>query len=208
MRRSLTPGKLAAIAVGGGLALGVASFLLAQLPHPVNLLGTLGAPWLAVAFAVGAFAPSRTSSIWGGAASMASAVAAYYLARRLAHSSAPGGLLIRGEVLRYLAIGLLSGAVFGIVGHAWRRSAFVRQGIAAGLLAGAFAAEVLVLSVRAWQGSELAMTVVEGAAAVAIATRLPRNRPARALALGIGAVAGALVAAVILVGDLPLRLFP
>jgi hypothetical protein len=208
VRSAWTSGKLALVAVSAGLALGVASFLVVQLlPHPVNLLGTLGAPWLAVAFVVGASARSRSSSAIAGAAGMAAAVAAYYVARRVAHPDAAGGLLIRGEVLRYLAIGLLAGAAFGVAGHAWRRGGFIRRGIAAGLLAGALAAEVIVLSVRAWRGPELALAVIQGTAAVAVALRLPGSRPARPVALGIGAATAALVAAVILIAELPLRLF-
>ena len=185
----------------------MASFLLVQLPHPVNLLGTLGAPWLAVAFAVGAFAASRSSSAWAGAATMAAAVAAYYVARKLVHPDARGGFLIRGEVIRYLAIGLLSGAAFAIAGHAWREGRFLRRGIAAGLLAGALATEVIVLSVRAWRGSELVFAALRGAAAVAVALRLPGSRPAFDLALAIGASSTAIAAAIILLADLPLRLF-
>ncbi|HYY07779.1 MAG TPA: DUF6518 family protein, partial [Actinomycetota bacterium] len=172
------------MAAGG--ALGVASFLAAQLlPHPANLLGTLGAPWLAVAFAVGSFAPSRPSSAWAGAASMAAAVAAYYVAREVAHPAAPGGLLIRGEVVRYLAIGLLAGAAFAVAGHAWRRGGFLTRGIAAGLLAGALGAEVIVLSVRSWSGSELAFALIQGAAALAVALLLPDSRTSRGVALAV-----------------------
>jgi hypothetical protein len=207
MRRASTASRLAVVAVWAGAGLGAASFLLVQLPHPVNLLGTLGAPWLAVAFAVGAFAPSRSSSAWAGAASMAAAVAAYYVARKLVYPAAPGGLLIRGEVIRYLAIGLISGAAFGVAGHAWRQGGFLRRGIAAGLLAGALAAEVLVLSVRAWRGSELAFAVLQGAAALAVALRLPGSRQSRGLALAVGASSAGIASAIILIADLPLRLF-
>ena len=66
---------------------------------------------------------------------------------------------------------------------------------------------MLVLSVRAWRGSELAFAVLQGAAALAVALRLPGSRPARALALTVGASSAAIAAAIILVADLPLRLF-
>ena len=55
--------ELALIAVASGAGLGLASLLAVRfLPHPANLIGTLGGPWLAVAFAVGAVARDRRSA--------------------------------------------------------------------------------------------------------------------------------------------------
>lgn len=201
--------ELAVIAVAGGAGLGLASLLAVRfLPHPANLIGTLGGPWLAVAFAVGAVARDRRSAAWAGAASMATAVIAYYVVRWMLSPRAPGGLLVGGEVAPYLVIGLLAGTGMAVVGALWRTGRARVRGVAAGLLAGALGAEVIVLASRAWQGQELVFAAIQGGAAVLVAWILPRSLRGRVIALIVGIASAVVVGGAILALDLPLRLFP
>jgi hypothetical protein len=206
MGRSWT--KFAAIAVTAGTAVGTAALLVVQLPHPLNLLGTLAGPWLAAAFAVGTAARDRRSAGLAGAASMAAAVAAYYVARKLVHPGAPGGFTVSGQAVRYLVIGLLAGAGMAILGTAWKTGGWRWRGVAAGLLAGALGAEVLVLTARAWRGNEMMFALLQGGAAVAVAWFLPRSFRGRVVTLVVGVGSAVVVGGAILGLDLPLRLFP
>jgi hypothetical protein len=199
--------RAVAIAVAIGAALGVATQLVVHLPNPVGLLGTLGGPWLATAFVVGVVARSRRAAPWAGAASMAAAVTAYYAARLLMNPAAPGGITVRGQAIPYFVVGLAAGAAMALLGALWRGGGLRWKVLAPALLSGALGAEVIVLSVRSWRGSDLLLAVVQGGAAVLVALRLPRNHVSRAAALAIGAVTAAAVAGVILAADLPLRLF-
>jgi hypothetical protein len=200
-------GRLAAIALGAGAALGAAALLIVQLPHPVNLLGTLGGPWIATAFAVGTFARRRRPAAAAGGVSMVSAVIAYYAMRQVVHAGAPGGFTVDGQIGPYLLVGLLAGAFFGALGSAWGSGGTVARIVGPGLLAGALGAEVIVLTVQAWTGVELVWAVLQGGAAVAVALVLPGSRRAARLALVLGIVSAATVSAVILSVDLKLRLF-
>jgi hypothetical protein len=202
-----SPARLAAIAVGAGAALGAASLLIAQLPHPINLLGTLGGPWIATAFAVGTLARRRGPAATAGAASIVAAVVAYYAMRLVVHPGAPGGFTVGGQIGPYLLIALLAGAIFGALGSGWGNGGMVARIVGPGLLAGALGAEVIVLTVQAWSGVELIWAVIQGGAAVAVALVLPGSRRASRLALVIGVVSAVAVSAVILAADLKLRLF-
>jgi hypothetical protein len=200
--------RVAVIAVAAGAGLGVASLLAVRLlPHPANLIGTLGGPWLATAFAIGAAARSRGSAVWAGALSMAAAVIAYYLARGVMSPNAPGGYTVGGEAIPYVAIGLLAGAGMAVLGALWRTERFRWRAVAAGLLAGALGAEVIVLTSRSWRGEELVFAVLQGGAAIAAAWMLPRSFRGRFLALIAGAGSAFVVGGAILALDLPLRLF-
>jgi NaMN:DMB phosphoribosyltransferase len=95
-----SPARLAAIAIGSGAALGAVSLLIVRyLPHPLNLLGTLGGPWVATAFGVGSFARRRSWAALAGAASMAAAATAYYFLRTVVHPGAFGGFTVGGEAI-------------------------------------------------------------------------------------------------------------
>jgi Family of unknown function (DUF6518) len=200
--------KLAAIAVGSGAILGTAALLIVQfLPHPINLLGTLGGPWIATAFGVGTFARRRAWAALAGAASMAAAVTAYYFMRKFVHPGAFGGFTVGGEAINYLLLGLVIGAAFAVLGSAWRGGGFVARVVGPGLLAGALGAEVIVLSVQSWTGAELIWAAVQGCAAIAVALVLPGTRRGGRLALGIAIVSAALVGAAILATGYRPRLF-
>jgi hypothetical protein len=196
------------VAVVSGVALGVGSLLAVDLlPHPLNLIGTLGGPWLSVAFAVGSLGRSRAIGALAGLLAMASAVAAYYLTRDVTNASAPGGVTVGGEAINYLVIGLLAGMAMGFLGAAWRRDRSRWRAGAPGLLAGALGAEVIVLVVRSWTGLELVYAVVQGGAAVALALLLPGHALGGVAALVIAVASAVVVGGLILAVDLPLRLF-
>jgi hypothetical protein len=196
------------ISLAAGAGIGLVSLLAVRLlPHPANLLGTLGGPWLATAFAVGTLTRSRLQAAAAAAASQAAAVVTYYLARKFMSPGAPDGYTVRGEAIPYLVIGLLAGAGMGVLGAFWATGGTRWRAIAAGVLAGALGAEVIVLMSRSWRGSELVLAVLQGGAAVAVAWMLPRSLRGRVLALIIGGGSAAVVGGAILALDLPLRLF-
>ena len=195
-------------AVASGIALGVGALLAVDLlPHPLNLVGTLGGPWLALTFAVGARARQPGVAAFAGLVAMASAVAAYYVTRDAMNASAPGGVTVGGEAINYLVIGLLAGAAMGFLGGAWRRDGTPWRVVAPGLLAGALGTEVIVLSFRTWSGTELVFAVLQGGAAVALALLLPENASRGVAALAIALASAVAVGGLILAFDLPLRLF-
>ena len=173
----------------------------------MNLVGTLGGSWLALAFAVGARARHPGVAAFAGLVAMASAVAAYYVTRDAMNAAAPGGVTVGGEAIRYLVIGLLAGTAMGFLGAVWRRDRSTWRFVAPGLLAGALGAEVIVLSVRTWSGTELAYAVLQGGAAVALALLLPGNASRGVAALVIAVTSAVAVGGLILAFDLPLRLF-
>jgi hypothetical protein len=200
--------KLAGIAVGTGAILGAASLLIVRfLPHPINLLGTLGGPWIATAFGIGTFARRRAWAAFAGAASMAAAVTAYYFMRMVVSPGAFGGFTVGGEAINYLLLGLPVGAAFAVLGSAWRGGGFVARVVGPGLLAGALGTEVIVLSVQSWNGAELIWAVVQGGAAVAVALRLPGTRRGGRIALAVAVASAALAGTAILVSGYRPRLF-
>ena len=138
---------------------------------------------------------------------MAAAVVAYYFARKVMSPGAPGGYTVRGEAIPYLVIGLLAGAGMAVVGAFWTSGGTRWKAVAAGILAGALGAEVIVLMSRSWRGPELVFAVLQGGAAVAVAWILPRSLRGRVLAPVIGGGTAAVVGGAILALDLPLRLF-
>ena len=200
--------RLAAIAVGSGAVLGAASLLIVRyLPHPLNLLGTLGGPWVATAFGVGSFARRRSWAALAGATSMAAAVIAYYVLRKVVHPGAFGGFTVGGEAINYLLVGLVVGAAFAILGSAWRGGGFVARIVGPGLLAGALGTEVVVLTVQSWDGAELMWAVVQGVAAIAVALLLPGTRRGGRIALVVAIVSAAVASAAILATGYRPRLF-
>ena len=201
-----TSAKLAAIAIGAGAALGAAALLIVQLPHPINLLGTLGGPWIATAFAVGTFA-RRGPAAAAGAGAWSPRSSRTTRCDRSFTRGTPGGFTVGGQIGPYLLKALLAGAIFGALGSAWRGGGTIGRIAGPGLLAGALGAEVIVLTVQAWSGVELVWAVIKGGAAVAVALVLPGSRRAARMALVLEIVSAAAVAAVILAADLKLRLF-
>jgi hypothetical protein len=137
---------------------------------------------------------------------MAAAVAAYYVALKLMSPAAPGGLTVRGEAVPYFEIGLLAGAGMGALGAFWRSGGTRWRAVAAGLLAGALLAEVIVLTSGTWSGPERVFALIQGGGAIAAAWLLPRSLRGRFIALLIAGASAAIVGGTILALDLPLRL--
>lgn len=81
--------------------------------------------------------------------------------------AAPGGYTVRGEAIPYLVIGLLAGAGMAVLGAYWRKGGTRWRAVAAGLLAGALGAEVIVLMSRSWRGPEKTLAILQGGAALA-----------------------------------------
>src|SRR3954449_11393916 len=130
-----------AAAVGLGLAGRVAIHAGGALPHGDSLsaagraLVALGAPWLAVAWGVGAMAERRWYGALVGALSLATATVAWY-----SLSVAAGG---RATVYyawpvapAWALVALAAGAVFGLAGAVWRRGGTAALALPAGALAG------------------------------------------------------------------------
>jgi hypothetical protein len=138
---------------------------------------------------------------------MAVAVVAYYLARKALNPAVAGGFTVRGEAIPYLAIGLVAGAGMAVLGASWRTGGTRWRAVAAGVLAGALGAEVIVLVSRSWRGPELVFAVLQGGAAIVVAWILPRALRGRLVALVVGGGFAAVVGGAILALNLPLRLF-
>jgi hypothetical protein len=175
-RSLLRPAFLALLAaVGLGLAGRVAIHAGAGLPHGASLSAAgrafvaLGAPWLAVAWGVGAAAERRWSGALVGALSLATATVAWY-----SLSVAAGG---RATVYyawpvapAWALVALVAGGVFGAAGAMWRRGVW--------LPAGALAGEALLLA-GDWTGrAAQAVLALELGIALALVGWAARRAPA------------------------------
>lgn len=184
---------LVAIVVAG-LAVGLAGRAADHVWPTVQWASALGAPWLAVAWLVGAIAErdGRRAAAVAGALTLALGVVTYYTCFMLVeHRSSPGYVATVGTAWTLAA--LPCGAVAGAIGSAWRHTAW-----SAGALAGALLGEVLVLD-PLWSAPAarraLHLEVLAGLAAVLIA----RRRWPAALAAGV------VVALAVLVGESAVR---
>ena len=162
MRRVLVT-TLAAVPVGA--VFGASVQAADHVEHVLRWPGALGAPWLAVAFALGAVARQRIAGAAGGAAALVTGTVAWYAL----HPAAPH------VVAAWALIAVVAGAGFGALGAHWRASH--RWPVA--LLAGAFAGEALVLA-QEWPRA-VTETVLLAELTVAAALPLLLVRPARAL---------------------------
>ena len=129
---------------------------------------------------------------------------AYYAARLTLSPHAPGGLLVGGEVVPYLVIGLLAGTGMAVVGALWRTGrARVRRSGRPDSSTAALGAEVIVLASRAWRGRELVFAAIQGGAAVLVAWILPPSLRGRVIAMIVGIASAVVVAGAILALDSP-----
>jgi hypothetical protein len=131
-------------AVGLGVAGRVAIRAGAELPHGGALSAAgrafvaLGAPWLAVAWGIGAASSRRWIGAGAGALALAAATVAWY-----SLSVAAGGVASVSYASRvapaWAIVALVAGGVFGLAGATWRRGVWLPAGVLAGealLLAG------------------------------------------------------------------------
>jgi hypothetical protein len=179
-------GPALAAAVVGGLAVGTVARGLDHLASPsAHWLSALGAPWLAVAFAVGAFGGSRRAGAAAGALALALGVGVYYLLFHFVEHRASGGYMV--TVGLGWALGALpAGAVFGWAGAAW----WHRRGPAStAVLAGALLGEALLLRTIWSRPVALRILVLEAGVALACALLLTRERVRALGATAVVAVA-------------------
>jgi hypothetical protein len=145
-------------ALGLGFAGRIAVHAGAGLPHGQAIAAVghtavaLGAPWLAVAWLVGAMAGSRPLGVAGGAGALALATGGWYL---LTIVAAAGGWAATSYAVPMAAawgtVALGAGAVFGFAGALWRDGDRIARSISAALLSGALAGEALLL-MHEWAG--------------------------------------------------------
>jgi Family of unknown function (DUF6518) len=176
---------LTGLALLAGCALGLATRLTAWLPGDLPFLAKLGAPWLAVAFAIGTRARHAEVGAALGALALITATVAYYalLLAQHAYGQSPLGLW-------WIAIAVPVGVVFGAAGAAWRLGDPRPGWLAVAALAGALAGEGLLVLLRDHAPSLAAGELVVAAVLPIAMLRLGRERmAAMAVALAL-AVAG------------------
>jgi hypothetical protein len=178
-----------AATVGG--ALGLASLALEHAPDPWSLVSALAAPWLLVAFAVGAAASGPVAGAGLGVLALVAADVAYYGGK-----AAFGSPLNPSEYdnpLFWLVVAVPVGAVAGWLGSASGSARPPVRVLAVALVAGAVFAEAVVLH-GARSPGVAAVAVAATLGLVAARLRRP-GEIAGAVALSIAAtVAAALVA--------------
>ncbi|MEA2383527.1 MAG: hypothetical protein QOH72_3498 [Solirubrobacteraceae bacterium] len=187
------PPSAALLALGAALALGLAGRIAvhagAHLPHGGDELAALGrasvalgAPWLAVAWAVGTLAGSPVRAALSGGAGLALGTFAWY-----ALSAAAGGPAedYATVAVAWAAVALAAGAAFGLAGAAYRRGGRALRTAALALVAGSLAGEALLLamewSTRAGRAALAAELAVAGAV-LALGARRTAPLPALLLA--------------------------
>jgi Family of unknown function (DUF6518) len=183
----------ALLALGAALALGLAGRLAvragAHLPRGGDELAALGraavalgAPWLAVAWAVGTLAESPARAALSGGAGLALGTFAWY-----ALSAAAGGPAedYASLALAWAGVALAAGALFGLAGAAYRRGGRGLRTAALGLVVGTLAGEALLLATE-WSSragrAALAAELAVAAAVLVLGAR--RTAPVAALLLG------------------------
>lgn len=176
-----------AAAVALGLAGRIAVHAGSWLPHghAIAAVGhtavALGAPWLAVAWIVGAYAGSRTRGAASGAAALVLGTGAWYLLTIVAATS--GWAAVHYAVPVAAAWGVVAlgaGGLFGFAGAAWRDPDLRVRAAAIGLLSGALAGEALLL-MREWPGRAAALVLGAELAAGLGVVALTRRRVPLAL---------------------------
>lgn len=178
------PWRPLGLAIAGALALGLAGRIAVHaggsLPHggAIAAVGhtavALGAPWLAVAWIVGAYAGSRMRGALSGAAALALGTGAWYL---LSVTTGAPASYAAPVAVAWGAVALGAGALFGFAGATWRRGEPTARAAALALLAGGFAGEALLL-MGEWSGrAAVAVLGAELFAAVGLLMGARRRAP-------------------------------
>jgi hypothetical protein len=192
--RELTsrPPSAAVLALGAALGLGLAGRIAvhagAYLPHgdEVAALGgatvALGAPWLAVAWAVGTLAGSPVRAALSGAAGLALGTVAWYALSAAANGRPAGDYAVVATAWAVVALG--AGTLFALAGAAYRRGGRTARTVALALVAGTLAGEALLLASE-WssRAGRAAVAVELGVALAVLALGARRTAPLLALAL-------------------------
>jgi hypothetical protein len=190
--RSARPPSALLLALGAALFLGVAGRVAvhagARLPHGGDELAALGraavalgAPWLAVAWAVGTLAGSPRRAALSGGAGLALGTFCWYALSTVA--GGPAENYARLAAL-WAVVALAAGAAFGLAGSAYARGGPRLRAAALALVAGTLAGEALLL-VGEWtsRAGRAALAVELAAAAAVLALGVRRTSPLVALVL-------------------------
>jgi hypothetical protein len=185
------------LALGAALTLGLAGRVAVragtELPHgyALSALGhaviALGAPWLAVAWAIGTVAGSRTRGAVGGGAALALGTGGWYLLTVVddgpaaVHYAAP-------MTIAWGAVAVAAGALFGLAGSAWRDGTPRARAVSIATLAGALAGESLLL-MGVWTGRAAGAVLSAELAVSAVVLVLARKRVPMVLTVALFAVA-------------------
>lgn len=197
--RRLSLARLLALSVGAGIVLGVLVQLQYSLPgNSGTSLANLGAPWLAVAFALGAVAQSRRDGALAGISSMILGLVSFYVYMRLVQDTPTPP-----HKWAWFVLGVVGGAGFGAAGTIWRSEPGRPRLWVTALLTGTLAAEGTGGLVRAAEGTlhviPIVIFVLELLAGLAAPLLLLRDRDDRTRAYGYTATAaGLLVLAAVL----------
>jgi hypothetical protein len=192
LRERTRPPSAALLALAAALGLGVAGRVAvhagAHLPHGGSELAALGraavalgAPWLAVAWAVGTLAGSPARAALAGGAGLALGTFAWY-----ALSTAQGGPAedYARVAAAWAVVALAAGAAFGLAGAAYARGGRALRTAALALVAGTLAGEALLLATE-WSSragrAALAAEVAVAGAVLALGAR--RTAPVAAVAI-------------------------
>ena len=189
--------RLGVVALGAALALGLAGRVAvragSELPHgyALSALGhaviALGAPWLVVAWAIGAAADTRTRGAIGGALTLALGTGGWYLLT-VVHGGPATVHYAAPMTIAWGAVALVAGALFGLAGSAWRNGRLRARAVAIAMVAGAMAGESLLL-MREWTGRAAGAVLAAELAAAVIVLVLARKRVPVALTVGLFALA-------------------
>jgi hypothetical protein len=174
-----TAGAQAALTVGVGIAVGIATLLgQSVLPAEWNRLANSGAIWLLASYLVGSRMPTNGRAAVAGMATLVLAVVAYYVAARLAGA----GVSTRTVVI-WIGTALVGGPVYGVAGHSWQAGPDRRRIIAIGLMGGIVTAEGVSTLLRI---PELAAVGwVEAVAGLSLVILLGRSGRERLLGLAV-----------------------
>jgi len=143
-RQMARPVALIALGALAGLLLGALTRWIDNLPDGWRSLALIGAPWLGLAFALGALAV-----LWGarrvvaavvGAVTTVGTVLGYYGYMRVVEHEANAHYLAH-YLTFWLVPALLGGALFGLAGAVWRSGQGRMKALAVGLLSAVCAGE-------------------------------------------------------------------
>jgi uncharacterized membrane protein YbhN (UPF0104 family) len=186
-REAVRPPSVAVLALGAALALGLAGRIAvhagAHLPHGAEIaaLGratvALGAPWLAVAWAVGTLAGSPRRATLSGGAGLALGTFAWYALSAAANGRPAGDYA--GIATAWAAVALGAGALFALAGTAYRSGGRRARTAALALVAGTLAGEALLLASE-WssRAGRVALAIELGAAAAVLGAGRAAHRAA------------------------------
>ena len=161
-----------------------------HLPDLVRWSAALGAPWLATAFAVGAFVRHRVLAAFAGGAALTFGVAVYYsVFHWIEGTTSLGYAVIVGTA--WGAVAFVAGGLFAYAGAAWRSGSRQAHLLASGLLAGALIGEAVLLLTHWSNPTARAVLMIElvAGAAVPLVTAKRQELPAAVILAVVFALA-------------------